>query len=63
MREEKFYQDNFIAMLELPTYHNFQSYQFSDVLDALSFRLMVMDHIQKLENLERQKSHELRKNM
>lgn len=41
-------QDRFIASLELPTYHNFKSYQFLDVLEALSFRLMVLDHISKL---------------
>jgi hypothetical protein len=41
----KFLQDQFIASLELPTYQNFSSYQFLDVLDALSFRLMVLDHI------------------
>lgn len=47
--ESRFLQDNFIASLELPTYHNFRSYQFLDVLDALSFRLMVIDHIKQLE--------------
>lgn len=41
----KLLQDQFIASLELPTYHEFSSYQFLDVLDALSFRLMVLDHI------------------
>lgn len=44
---KKFMQDQFIASLELPTYHNFTSYQYLDVLDALSFRLMVLDHITK----------------
>jgi hypothetical protein len=48
-KEKKFLQDQFIASLELPTYHNFSSYQFMDVLDALSFRLMVLDHIQHLQ--------------
>ena len=43
----KFFQDKFIAQLELPTYHNFTHYQFLDVLDALSFRMMVLDHIKK----------------
>jgi hypothetical protein len=42
---KKYLQDQFMASLELPTYHNFTSYQFLDVLDALSFRLMVRDHI------------------
>ena len=45
--QSKFQQDKFIASLELPTYHNFASYQFMDILDALSFRLMVLDHIKK----------------
>jgi hypothetical protein len=44
-RERKLLQDQFIASLELPTYHEFSSYQFLDLLDALSFRLMVLDHI------------------
>lgn len=48
--ETRFLQDNFIASLELPTYHNFRSYQFLDVLDALSFRLMVIDHMKTLDN-------------
>jgi hypothetical protein len=43
--KRKFLQDKFIASLDLPTYHDFHSYQFLDVLDALSFRLMVLDHI------------------
>lgn len=46
--ESRFLQDKFIASLELPIYHNFQSYQFLDILDALSFRLMILDHINKL---------------
>lgn len=58
--EDKFYQDNFIALLELPTYKNFESYQFSDVLDALSFRLMVEDHIQKLEEYERYRAKQMK---
>ena len=45
----RFLQDKFIASLELPTYKNFSSYQFLDILDALSFRLMVLDHIKRLE--------------
>jgi hypothetical protein len=45
----RFLQDKFIASIELPTYHNFSSYQFMDVLDALSFRLMVIDHINKTQ--------------
>lgn len=48
----KLLQDQFIASLELPTYHEFSSYQFLDVLDALSFRLMVLDHIQKTKKEE-----------
>lgn len=46
----RFLQDKFIASLDLPTYHNFEYYQFLDVLDALSFRLMVIDHINKIED-------------
>ena len=48
-RESQRLQDSFIASLELPTYHDFQSYQFLDVLDALSFRMMVIDYIIKFE--------------
>ncbi|TNV88195.1 hypothetical protein FGO68_gene12429 [Halteria grandinella] len=44
---QRFQQDQFIANLDLPTYQNFSSYQFMDILDALSFRLMVLDHIKK----------------
>ena len=40
-------QDKFIASLDLPTYQNFSKYQFLDVLDALSFRLMVIDHLKQ----------------
>ena len=47
--DSRFLQDKFIASLELPTYHNFSSYQFLDVLEGLSFRLMVNEHIVKLE--------------
>lgn len=65
--ESRFLQDKFIASLELPTYHNFQSYQFLDILDALSFRLMVLDHINKLhvENEEQKalRSASLRSNV
>ena len=35
--------------MELPTYGDFTSYQFLDVIDALSFRLMVLDHINKMQ--------------
>jgi hypothetical protein len=48
--DNRFLQDKFIASLELPTYQNFHCYQFLDVLDALSYRLMVMDHLNKLED-------------
>ena len=48
-RNRQTLQDQFIASLELPTYMDFSSYQFLDVLDALSFRLMVLDHIQQLQ--------------
>ena len=33
--------------MQLPTYDDFSKYQFIDVLDALSLRLMVIDHAQK----------------
>lgn len=45
--ENKYLQDKFIAQLQLPTYDNFSKYQFVDVLDALSLRLMIMDHTLK----------------
>lgn len=47
--ESRFLQDKFMASLELPTYQNFRCYQFLDVLDALSFRMMIIDHLNKLE--------------
>jgi hypothetical protein len=47
-KESKYLQDRFIASLDLPIYENFTRYQFLDVLDALSFRLMILDHIQKI---------------
>ena len=40
-------QDKFIASLELPMYFDFSKYQFLDVLDALSFRVMVIDHMKR----------------
>jgi hypothetical protein len=52
-RTDKFLQDKFIASLDLPTYYDFSKYQFLDVLDALSFRLMVIDHLKKLEEEKR----------
>lgn len=45
--ESRYAQDKFIALMDLPTYHDFSQYQYLDVLDALSFRLMVLDHIKK----------------
>ncbi|TNV88168.1 hypothetical protein FGO68_gene5359 [Halteria grandinella] len=47
--DNRFLQDKFIASLELPTYQNFRCYQFLDVLDALSFRMMIIDHLNQLE--------------
>jgi hypothetical protein len=47
--ESRFLQDKFIASLELPTYHGFSSYSYFDVLDALSFRLMLLEHISKIQ--------------
>ena len=32
--------------MDLPTYYNFSKYQFLDVLDALSFRVMIINHVQ-----------------
>jgi len=52
--DSMFLQDKFIASLELPTYNNFTSYQFLDVLEALSFRVMVNEHIVKMEEMERE---------
>ena len=42
-RENQFKQDRFIALLDLPIYNKFSNYYFQDVLDALSFRAMVLD--------------------
>jgi len=47
LRDNRNKQDELIAQLDLPTYREFSSYQYMDVLDALSFRLMVIDHIKK----------------
>ena len=52
-KKDRFLQDKFIASLDLPTYYDFSKYQFLDVLDALSFRLMVIDHLKKLEEEKR----------
>lgn len=40
-------QDRFISSLELPTYNDFSKYQFRDVLDAISLRMMIIDHVSK----------------
>jgi hypothetical protein len=42
-KDNRFKQDRFIALLDLPIYNKFSSYYFQDVLDALSFRAMVLD--------------------
>jgi hypothetical protein len=44
---KKYLQDKFIASLDLPTYYDFSKYQFLDVLDAVSFRVMVLDHLKQ----------------
>ncbi|TNV88156.1 hypothetical protein FGO68_gene6076 [Halteria grandinella] len=59
----RFLQDKFIASLDLPTYHDFTSYQFLDVLDALSFRLMVLDHINKLDEAIQQQQPDIPTNL
>ena len=51
-KDLQYEQDQFIASLDLPTYHNFSSYQFMDIIDALSFRLMVLDHIKKTRQMD-----------
>lgn len=40
-------QDKFISQLQLPTYDNFSKYQFRDVLDSISLRMMIIDHVNK----------------
>jgi|LauGreDrversion4_2_1035121.scaffolds.fasta_scaffold89433_2 hypothetical protein len=40
-------QNKFIRQLDLPTYDNFSKYQFRDVLDAISLRMMIIDHVNK----------------
>ena len=45
-----------MAQLDLPTYHDFTQYQFLDVLDALSFRVMVLDHIKNKNKEEQQQA-------
>lgn len=41
--ESKGLQDKFIAALNLPTYNSMSEYQFMDVLEAISMRLMVIN--------------------
>ena len=48
--KNKYLQDKFIASLELPTYADFSKYQFLDVLNALSLRLMVIDHTRQFRS-------------
>jgi hypothetical protein len=36
--------------MDLPTYYDFSKYQFLDVLDALSFRVMIINHVQDANN-------------
>ncbi|TNV87903.1 hypothetical protein FGO68_gene16047 [Halteria grandinella] len=43
-------QDRFIAALNLPTYNSMSDYQFMDVLDAISMRLMVINITKNKEN-------------
>ena len=40
----KLKQNKFIFSLDLATYNNFNNYQFLDVLDALSLRLIVKEN-------------------
>jgi hypothetical protein len=53
-KDNKELQYKFIASLELPVYHDFSTYQYLDVLDALSFRIMVIDKIKSLSQDENQ---------
>lgn len=39
-----------MAALDLPVYDNMSKYQFLDLLEALSFRVMTLDHIQKIHD-------------
>ena len=45
-------QDKFIISLNLPTYNDFQHYQFLDVLDALSLRVLVKENFEKEQDKE-----------
>jgi hypothetical protein len=36
--------------MDLPTYYDFSKYQFLDVLDALSFRMMIINQAQEANN-------------
>ncbi len=40
-------QDKYMITLNLPTYNDFSDYQFLDVLDALSLRLVVSENFKK----------------
>ena len=42
---KRYLQDNFMASLDLPIYYDFSKYQFLDVLDALSFHIMVVEYL------------------
>ena len=48
----KMKQDKFIISLNLPTYNDFQHYQFLDVLDALSLRVLVKENFEKKKQQE-----------
>jgi hypothetical protein len=59
-RQNRFKQDRFIALLDLPIYNSFSNYYFTDVLDSLSFRAMVLDQLQQLykDEEEEENNHE-----
>jgi hypothetical protein len=47
--------------LDLPTYYDFSKYQFLDVLDALSFRMMILNQVQDENNQKETDSFSLGK--
>ena len=45
--------------MDLPTYYNFSKYQFLDVLEALSFRMMIINNEQDAKNQKKSGSANL----
>lgn len=53
-------RDAFIAQLEMPTYHNFESYSYHDLLYKLALKLTVMEHVKKKKEEKAEKLLQIR---